>query len=103
MKFVIFMLGIVAATPIDHDRRDNFNPAGMLWCDSGTEGNGGCEANGLSTFCCRGEFEAPGYVIQRNTTVFSRNKSSSPFCTAPGGKVIDGGQIVCAPNGASTQ
>ncbi|KAG6061905.1 hypothetical protein E4U32_002742 [Claviceps aff. humidiphila group G2b] len=40
------------------------------WCNHGTQGNGGCEANGLHTYCVQIDThvwtsaDVPGYTVQ---------------------------------------
>lgn len=41
MKFQALILAFAMAT----------TPAYSAWCNKGTEGDGGCEANGVHTYC----------------------------------------------------
>ncbi|CAG8977758.1 hypothetical protein HYALB_00010979 [Hymenoscyphus albidus] len=65
------------------------------FCNDGTEGNGGCEAEGLATYCCAGIDKIGPFQTFRETTVPSRNKANSVSCEPAGSKLI--GEIRCAP------
>ncbi|CAG8980495.1 hypothetical protein HYALB_00013096 [Hymenoscyphus albidus] len=57
-----------------------------LFCNNGTEGDGGCEANGLATFCCIGNQASGAFNTMRLTTVKTKNKAGEALCQeAPNG------------------
>ncbi|KAG6056104.1 hypothetical protein E4U17_002488 [Claviceps sp. LM77 group G4] len=58
------------------------------WCNHGTGGNGGCEANGLRTYCCS-TVQTPYFEVFRMVTVVSRNKEGDIQCE-------NGGMIWCS-------
>ncbi|CAG8961331.1 hypothetical protein HYFRA_00013792 [Hymenoscyphus fraxineus] len=90
MKFAVVMLGIFAATVMAQAQEP--------FCDNGTEGDGGCEANGQHTYCCiQDESDRGAYHTRRKISVLSANKAGSSQCTAPNAKVQGGGKIACAP------
>ncbi|CAG8976757.1 hypothetical protein HYALB_00010481 [Hymenoscyphus albidus] len=90
MRFAVLMLGIFVATVMAQAQEP--------YCDYGTEGDGGCEANGQATYCCiPDESDRDAYPIKRKISVLSANMSGSSQCTAPGGKVKDAGRIGCGP------
>ncbi|KAG5965581.1 hypothetical protein E4U57_003858 [Claviceps arundinis] len=42
---------VASRRPSDLDKRDGVAPLGQRWCNSGTPGDGGCERQGLHTYC----------------------------------------------------
>ncbi|KAG6104977.1 hypothetical protein E4U13_008107 [Claviceps humidiphila] len=58
------------------------------WCNHGTQGNGGCEANGLHTYCCS-DVQTPYFEVFRMTTVISRDEAGNFNCE-------NGGAIRCS-------
>ncbi|KAG5950967.1 hypothetical protein E4U58_001347 [Claviceps cyperi] len=67
---------------------DHPPPPPFRWCNHGTGGNGGCEANGLHTYCCRTE-RTDYFDVQRKVTVVSQNSEGSTGCE-------NGGLIFCS-------
>ncbi|KAG5958198.1 hypothetical protein E4U57_001471 [Claviceps arundinis] len=49
------------------------------WCNHGTQGNGGCEANGRNTYCCS-DVQTSYFEVFRMTTVASENKDGVSSC-----------------------
>ncbi|KXH56618.1 hypothetical protein CNYM01_10721 [Colletotrichum nymphaeae SA-01] len=66
----------------------------LLNCDGGTAGDGGCEANGLHTYCCNESFETPVYVHVRDVTVLSKNPQGNSDCKPTGTNTA--GRVFCA-------
>ncbi|CAG8973144.1 hypothetical protein HYALB_00008675 [Hymenoscyphus albidus] len=62
------------------------------FCNGGTGGNGGCEANGQATYCCFEENNVPGFNTPRPTTTTSQNAQGGIRC-GPN----NGGLIRCGP------
>ncbi|KAG5951801.1 hypothetical protein E4U58_001060 [Claviceps cyperi] len=58
------------------------------WCNHGTGGNGGCEANGLHTYCCALR-KTNFFEVPRQVTVVSQNGEGSSNCA-------NGGTIYCS-------
>ncbi|KAG6027953.1 hypothetical protein E4U41_000813 [Claviceps citrina] len=50
MQFSVLFLAAAVAAAAAVTGRDNGDTL-LLWCDHGTAGDGGCEANGLHTYC----------------------------------------------------
>ncbi|CAG8954927.1 hypothetical protein HYFRA_00008615 [Hymenoscyphus fraxineus] len=69
--------------------------AASLYCDDGITGDGGCEANGLQTFCCINYGNRPQdpFNTVRQATTNSRDASGNPDCGPSG----SGGIVKCAP------
>ncbi|CAG8955634.1 hypothetical protein HYFRA_00009588 [Hymenoscyphus fraxineus] len=85
MKFIIILA--FSAMAAAQALKEPFN----MDCNGGTEGDGGCEANGLATYCCVFKPQV-GFDTKRPTTVTSRNRGGSDKC---GPNNI--GTIRCAP------
>ncbi|KAK1497122.1 uncharacterized protein CCOS01_11127 [Colletotrichum costaricense] len=66
----------------------------LLNCNGGTAGDGGCEANGLHTYCCNESFETPIYVNVRDVTVLSKNPQGNSDCRPTGTNTV--GRVYCA-------
>ncbi|CAG8957505.1 hypothetical protein HYFRA_00011487 [Hymenoscyphus fraxineus] len=64
---------------------------GRGWCNGGTAGNGGCEANGGHTYCCRQE-SRPGFRTERLIRTSSQNAAGGTTCWVENIQ----GQIQCA-------
>ncbi|KAG5953199.1 hypothetical protein E4U58_000515 [Claviceps cyperi] len=63
------------------------------FCDHGTSGNGGCEANGKNTYCCDYQQNLPAFSIMRVTTAVSVNSEGYSDCTSGNGQH---GMVYCA-------
>ncbi|CAG8973143.1 hypothetical protein HYALB_00008674 [Hymenoscyphus albidus] len=63
-----------------------------MWCNNGTAGDGGCEANGGATFCCAQDKEPGKFDINRKTLGTSRDPDGNPWCGEKGLQVVR-----CAP------
>ncbi|KAG5967020.1 hypothetical protein E4U58_002325 [Claviceps cyperi] len=63
------------------------SPIATRWCNSGTAGNGGCEVNGLHTYCCALR-KTNFFEVPRQVTVVSQNGAGSSDCA-------NGGTIYC--------
>ncbi|KAG5955272.1 hypothetical protein E4U58_007160 [Claviceps cyperi] len=50
-----------------------------LWCNHGTGGNGGCEANGLHTYCCNYD-QTDFFDVLRHVTVASQDGNKRTGC-----------------------
>ncbi|KAG5949846.1 hypothetical protein E4U58_001882 [Claviceps cyperi] len=56
-----------------------------LWCNYGTHGDGGCEANNLHTYCCAPYGHKSDYFpIWRHVTVTSSNGAGGIDCDHDG-------------------
>ncbi|KAK2764118.1 hypothetical protein CKAH01_15857 [Colletotrichum kahawae] len=66
----------------------------LLNCNDGTAGDGGCEANGLHTYCCNESFETPVYINVRDVTTLSKNAQGSSACKPTGTNTV--GRVYCA-------
>ncbi|CCE33728.1 hypothetical protein E4U35_006499 [Claviceps purpurea] len=85
--------GAVADTPATTQRStstdiNNEPPRFPRWCNHGTAGNGGCEANGLNTYCCNA-VQTPYFEVFRMVTVASENEDGISSCE-------NGGVIWCS-------
>ncbi|KAG5952531.1 hypothetical protein E4U58_000763 [Claviceps cyperi] len=56
---------------------------GGLWCNDGTAGNGGCEANNLHTYCCNYQ-PTDFFHVFRAVTVPSKNPQGTEGCDYDG-------------------
>ncbi|KAK2729497.1 hypothetical protein CKAH01_10180 [Colletotrichum kahawae] len=68
--------------------------ARLLECNDGTAGDGGCEANGLHTYCCNESFETPINTRTRDVIVVSKNPQGSFNCKDTAKNIV--GRIYCA-------
>ncbi|KAG6055792.1 hypothetical protein E4U17_002730 [Claviceps sp. LM77 group G4] len=66
------------------DKRDDIIPLGQRWCNSGTAGDGGCERQGLHTYCCDYQQTHPPFEILRTVTVTSRGPDGFTGCENDG-------------------
>ncbi|EME87829.1 uncharacterized protein MYCFIDRAFT_201282 [Pseudocercospora fijiensis CIRAD86] len=85
MKFLTFLLTAVITA----------RSAYAVWCNYGTGGNGGCEANGKHTYCCNNDnYQSKAFPIWRVSTVPSKDKNGHTDCTS--GNPVRSGWIACA-------
>ncbi|KAG5945588.1 hypothetical protein E4U60_005125 [Claviceps pazoutovae] len=68
---------VASSRPSDLDKR--FDPI-QRWCNFGTPGDGGCEKQGLHTYCCDYQQTGPAFSILRTVTVTSRGPDGSTNC-----------------------
>ncbi|KAG6098979.1 hypothetical protein E4U31_004604 [Claviceps sp. LM219 group G6] len=60
----------------------------IRWCNQGTPGDGGCEAQGHHTYCCSMSASPVGvFTTQRNVIVASKNSNGGTSCEGNGGSV----------------
>ncbi|KAK4621743.1 Ecp9-1 [Fulvia fulva] len=51
------------------------------WCNYGAEGDGGCEAKGLNTYCCsQGQVQTNAFPVKRLTTAERNGPNQQPEC-----------------------
>ncbi|KAG5951854.1 hypothetical protein E4U57_006566 [Claviceps arundinis] len=54
------------------------------WCNHGTSGDGGCEANGRNTYCVNTHAwtsaDVPGYIVQHRADPLLRGLSNDDGC-----------------------
>ncbi|CAG8950747.1 hypothetical protein HYFRA_00002959 [Hymenoscyphus fraxineus] len=80
MRFILILALSMTATAAE-----------QWWCNDGSRGNGGCEANGLKTYCCAlRENPVDDFQTVRAVTVTTNGgPTNSPFCGV--------GTLKCAP------
>ncbi|KAG6088852.1 hypothetical protein E4U30_004749 [Claviceps sp. LM220 group G6] len=74
---------VASRRPSDLDKR-GVVPLGQRWCNSGTAGDGGCERQGLHTYCCDYQQTRPPFEILRTVTVTSRGPDGFTGCENDG-------------------
>ncbi|KAG6029356.1 hypothetical protein E4U41_000379 [Claviceps citrina] len=84
MKFVSVLL--VAAASVGYARRAPDRPVAVYFCDHGTHGNGGCEANGHHTYCCAPNAGGP-FVVPRAIFALSKDRKGNSYCANGAGSV----------------
>ncbi|KAG6069021.1 hypothetical protein E4U32_006072 [Claviceps aff. humidiphila group G2b] len=75
---------VASRRPSDLDKRGGVVPLGQRWCNSGTAGDGGCERQGLHTYCCDYQQTRPPFEILRTVTVTSRGPDGFTGCENDG-------------------